>query len=57
MTLLKEIKGSMKRLAKAAVVLELHTDGTYTILKSRYTVGFITNQILLVENSGIVPKE
>jgi hypothetical protein len=57
MVLISQVKGSLKRIAGAAVAIELHIDGTYTIIKSRYTTGFITNQILLVQEDGIVPKE
>jgi len=56
MALMDRIEGSSQQVAEAAVVVQLHEDGSYTVLKNRYTMGFISQQILLVKEDGIKPE-
>ena len=51
-----ETIGSSRKVAMAALVIELHDDGTYTIIKNRFSSDTRINQTVLVSEEGIVTK-
>lgn len=52
-----ETVGSSMKLAQAALVLELHDDGTYTIIKNRLSESDkYINQTVLVNEEGLVKQ-
>ncbi|KKN68697.1 hypothetical protein LCGC14_0448880 [marine sediment metagenome] len=52
-----ETMGSVRKIALAALVIELHDDGTYTIIKNRFSSDTRINQTVLVSEEGIVKKQ
>ena len=51
-----ETVGSVRKIAMAALVIELHNDGTYTIIKNRFSSNTRINQTVLVSEEGITKK-
>ncbi len=52
-----ETAGSVMKIALAALVIELHDDGTYTIIKNRLsTSDKYINQTVLVNEEGLVKQ-
>ncbi len=49
-------RGSAQRVAASALVVELHDDGTYTIIKDRSGTGDFINQLILVNEDGIMER-
>ena len=50
-----ETEGSAKKIAMAALVIELHDDGTYTIIKNRLsTSDKYINQTVLINEEGLI---
>ena len=52
-----ETVGSAKKIALAALVVELHSDGTYIIIKNRLSSDKYVNQTVLVSDEGLVKKQ
>ena len=53
---MQEIAGSVMKHAQAALIIELHDDGTYDIVKNRHSSAAYINQMILVREDGLVKQ-
>lgn len=48
--------GSERKVAEAALVIKLHNDGTYIIIKNRLSSDKYINQTVLINEEGLIKK-